>query len=95
MHAADLGFRQALEQPVLAVFVHQEADRAAVHAVDRDAIVHEPVQCLQHQAVAAKRDDGVRAALLDGPIAGRKALKRVLRLRHVTRHERDVVEFIF
>ena len=46
-------------QVVLAVVVHQEADRAAVHAVDRHAVVHEAVQRLQHVPVAAERDDGV------------------------------------
>src|SRR5262245_41268659 len=41
------------------VFVHQEPDGAAVHAVDRLARGHEPVQRLQHEAIAAERDDDV------------------------------------
>ena len=44
---------------VLVVFVHEEADGAAMHAVDRLAGVHELVQGLQHEAVAAERDDDV------------------------------------
>ena len=38
---ADLGGGEPLQQVVLAVLVHQEADRAAVHAVDRLAVVHD------------------------------------------------------
>src|ERR1700682_3175155 len=44
---------------VVAVLVHQETDGAAMHAVDRLARGHEPVQGLQHEAVAAERDDDV------------------------------------
>ena len=44
---------------VLAVFVHQEADRAQIHAVDRLSRAEEGVQRLQHEAVAAQRDDDV------------------------------------
>jgi hypothetical protein len=42
-------------QVVRVVFVHQEADGAAMHAVDRHARTHVPVQRLQHQSVAAER----------------------------------------
>ena len=48
-----------LDQVVGGIVVHQEADRAAVHAVDRLAGLHEVMQGLQHQAVAAERDDDV------------------------------------
>jgi hypothetical protein len=47
----------AFAQAVLGIFVHQEADRAAVHAVDALAGVHGVAQRLQHEPVAAKRDD--------------------------------------
>jgi periplasmic divalent cation tolerance protein len=40
-------------------FVHQKANGAAMHAVDRLARIHEPLQGRQHKAVAAKRDDDV------------------------------------
>ena len=46
-------------RPCFGIFVHQEADRAAVHAVDRLRRLHRHVQGLQHQAVAAERDDDV------------------------------------
>ncbi len=53
------GGSEALLETILAIFVHQEADRAAVHAVDRFAGLHELVQGREHEAVAAKRDDHV------------------------------------
>ena len=55
----DVRVCKSLGQPLLDELVHQEADRAAVHAVDRLAGVHELMQGLQHQAVAAERDDDV------------------------------------
>ena len=48
---------QALLQPVLAVVVHQEADAAAIHPVDRDVAAEPAVLRLQHAAIAAERDD--------------------------------------
>ncbi len=50
---------EPLAQPPVVVVVHQEADGAAMHAVDRLAGVHQPVQGPQHQAVAAERDHHV------------------------------------
>ena len=47
--------------------VHQEADRAELHAVDRQAARDVPVQRAQHEAVAAERDDDRR--LLDRRVA--------------------------
>ena len=57
----DVGLRlgKPFGQVVGLVLVHEETDRSPVHSVDRDIPPHEPVQRLQHQAVAAKRDDGV------------------------------------
>jgi hypothetical protein len=72
----DLGFMRRLEpraQIVRRVFVHQEADGAAMHAVDRLSRVHVLVQRLQHQAVAAERDHdigllGVAIAIVPGEL---------------------------
>ena len=50
---------EPLAQLFGAVLVHQEADGAAVHAIDRLAGAHEAAQRLQHQPVAAERDDDV------------------------------------
>ena len=60
MNGIDLGAGEPFSagRPHMIV-VGQEADRAAVHSIDRDAVVHVLVQGLQHQPVAAQRDDGV------------------------------------
>ena len=47
---------------IFAVIVHQKADRAPVHAIDRRAILEHGMQGLQHQAVAAERHDDVGVA---------------------------------
>ena len=74
-------------QPVERKFVHQEADGAAMHAVDRLAGIHELVQGLQHQPVAAERHDhvgglrfGIAVALLQ-PLIGLARLRRRCRRR--------------
>ena len=56
----------------LGIFVHQEADRAAVHAVDRLGRAHGAMQGLQHQTVAAERDDDVGLARADSRRSGRQ-----------------------
>ena len=63
MDHGPLGGGDALQQAVLGVVVHQEADRAAVHAVDRLARCQVAVQRLQHEAVAAQGDDDVGLGL--------------------------------
>ena len=70
MDDRDLRRREALAQAFELVFVHQEADGAAMHPVDRFVGVHEGVQGLQHQPVAAERDDDV------GPFGGDVAVAR-------------------
>ena len=52
-----LGARQAAGQVILAVVIHQKADRAAVHAVDRHVEGYHLVDGFQHEPVAAERDD--------------------------------------
>ena len=59
MDDGDMRGRQSLGQALLDEFIHQEADGAAMHAVDRLAGIHELVQGLQHQPVAAERDNNV------------------------------------
>jgi len=49
--------REPCREPRGLVGVHQEPHAAAVDAVDRHAPVQEPVQRLQHEAVAAQRHD--------------------------------------
>ena len=68
--------REALQQLVRAVVVHEEADRAAVHAVDGLARVHRVAQRLQHQPVAAERHDDVRLAERRVAVAGAQQRRR-------------------
>jgi hypothetical protein len=79
-----LGGVDPLQQVVLAVLVHQEADRAAVHAVDRRLALQGVVQGLQHEAVAAQGHDHLGAVFADVAVAGLQALHRLLRLGAVT-----------
>ena len=44
-------------QIVYLIVIHQETDRAELHAIDRQAARDVPVQRAQHEAVAAERDD--------------------------------------
>ena len=69
------------------ILVHQEADGAAVHAVDRDAGAHVAVQGLQHQAVAAERDDDVGVFRRMVAVHGHELRKRLLGLRTGAGHE--------
>ena len=72
-----------LAQSVLAKIVHQKADGAAVHPVDPLAGVHEAVERLQHEPVAAQRHD--RLGFLDRllPIKGRQYRRGFARFRRV------------
>jgi hypothetical protein len=78
-------------QFVFAVVVHQEADRTAVHAVDPLSGVHEAVQRLQHETVAAERDDGL--GLLDRLLAveRREQAADFARFRRIRRQKGDGV----
>src|SRR6516225_10030464 len=60
MDDSDLRSREPLMQVAFVVFVHEKTDRAAMHAVDRLAGIHEPLQGRQHEAVAAERDHHIR-----------------------------------
>ena len=75
-----MGLRQAFRQVVRGILVHEEADGAAVHAVDRLARLHEPVQGLQHEPVAAQRHDDIGVLGGDVAIAGGQPFERLLRL---------------
>jgi hypothetical protein len=61
-HREGLGAAQPLDQAVEPPFVHQEADRAAVHAEHRaDAAAGEHlVEGVEEKAVAAEGDDQLR-----------------------------------
>ncbi len=57
MHNGGLRGGEPVRQTVLPKFVHQEADRAQIHAVDRLLRAEKLVQRLQHKPVAAQRDN--------------------------------------
>ena len=84
--------REPLGQRVFGVFVHQETDRAAMHAVDRLAGIHEPLQGRQHEAVAAERNDDIRGLRAGVAIPAGQPLARPLRLGHVAGDEGDALE---
>ena len=92
MNGVDLGCGEPLDEIVLAVLVHEEADRAAVHAVDRDLRAHIAMQSLQHQAVTAERDNGVGRLRRDIAIAGGKTRFGLVRLRGLARREGDAAK---
>ena len=81
-------------QVALAPLVHQEADRAVIDAEDRQALVHEAMQRLKHQAVAAKRDDHVGLGLGSIAVTLREAVAGVIGLRCSRRQERDLLEAV-
>ena len=41
------------------IFVHQKANRAAVHPINGLFCGHEAMQCLQHQSIAAQRHNNL------------------------------------
>src|SRR5438034_5494684 len=80
MDHCHLSLGEALRQMIRVKLVHQESDCAAMHAVDRLARAHEPVQGLQHEPVAAERDDDVGTLGGDVAVAGSEPLERLTRL---------------
>ena len=77
-------------QVAFAILVHEKTDRAAMHAVDRLAAIHEPLQGREHQPVAAQRDDDVRRLRPRVAVALDQATPRPLRRGHVAGDEGDV-----
>src|SRR6185437_12809105 len=75
---------------LLAELVHQEPDRAQVHAVDRLFLAEEPVQGLQHEAVAAQCHDDVAFLRARFGIALAQKLERGLCVRSVGGDEMDL-----
>ena len=92
MDDADMGGRKPFGEAVLGKLVHQEADRAAVHAIDRLAGIHEPLQGRQHEAVAAERDDDVGGLRPGVAVAANEPAAGLLRRRHVAGDEGDALE---
>jgi hypothetical protein len=91
MDHALLGCGQALRKGVFAVFIHHEADRAAVHSIDRLAGLHEFVQGLEHQAIAAERHDNVGVSRGRIAITARQCVACCIGFRYGAGDERDAI----
>ena len=61
--------RQPFQQTIPPVRVHQKADAAAMHAKNRYPVREEAMQRLEHEAVAAERNDDFGAVRGDARIA--------------------------
>ncbi len=81
------GRSDPLDQAVFLEVVHQEADRAEVHAVDRTVQSQGPVQGIQHEAVAAQGDDDVGVGEVRLAVAGLQASERLLGVGPIARDE--------
>src|SRR5580704_14855362 len=92
MDDADMGGVEPRGEAVLGELVHQETDRAAVHAIDRLAGIHEPLQGRQHKTVAAERDDDVGGLGPGVAVAANEPAAGLLRRRHVAGDEGDTLE---
>ena len=72
-----LGARQAARQVVLAVGVHQKADRPAIHPVNRDVQRQHLMDRLQHEPVAAQRHDNSGLGQRTLTVAGDHPIARI------------------
>ncbi len=77
----------ALGQVFFAELVHQEADRAAVHAVDQLAGAHRLAQRLQQETVAAERHHHVGLGDRRLPVERDKLRRGGARIVGIRRHE--------
>ena len=80
---------QALGEGVLGILVHQEADGAAVHAVDALARAHGLAQRLQQEAVAAEGHDDVGIPGGNLAVAPAQPFGRIVGLGCARRCERE------
>src|SRR5208282_2793039 len=78
MQPEALRLGDALRQVVLAVFVHQETDRTALHAEDRPAERHVAVKRFEHESVTAEGDDDIRRLDRYSGVAGGEVLQGFL-----------------
>jgi hypothetical protein len=83
MQLGAFGGAQALFKILLVIFVHQESDRTEIHSVNRLAQIAEGVKRLQHEAVAAERDDDIGLVAARVGIALSKRLQCVLCLSYI------------
>jgi hypothetical protein len=91
MNHGNMSGVEPLREFLLGKFVHQEAYRAAVHAVDRLVRIHEPLQRTEHETVAAERHNYVGTFRRHVAIAANEAPARTLRRRCVAGDKGDVL----
>ena len=87
-----LGSFQPLHELHLVVVVEEEANRAPVHAVDRNAAIEVTVHGLQHHPVAAERHDDIGLCRRRVAVALGERPKRLLRLFGLAGNEGDFGE---
>ena len=80
---------QPLPQSILGIFIHEEANRPAVHAIDRLRGVHCPVESLEHETIPAKRDDDIRVLGRAVSVESDEPLESLVRLCRARREECD------
>ena len=88
MDHGDAGLGETLRQVIRMILVHEKSNSAAVHAVDRLARRHEPVQGLQHEPVAAECDDHVGGVGLRVAVSRSEPFERLTRLSNRAGDER-------
>ena len=86
-----LGHLKPFGQILLTVFVHQETDGAAVHAIDRHIQMFGRVKGLKHETVATQRDDHIGLLHRGIAIAPDHPLKGGLRDLGLARGEADLL----
>ena len=92
MNHGDLGGSETFRETLFGKLVHQKADGAAMHAVDRLARIHEPLQGRQHEAVATERDDDIGRLRPRVAVAARQPAPRELRRGRVAGDEGDAAK---
>ena len=83
------GPRQPLDQAFFLEIVHQEADRAPVHAEHRGSQIHDRVKGLQHEAVTAQRHNNVGVDAINRAVSGNQSFTRRLGLGSIRGDEGD------
>src|SRR5258706_580714 len=91
MNPRRLGRLYVFDQVVAVEFVHQESDRAEIHAVDRYVPAQERVQRLQHVAVSAERNDDGCLVRTDVIITAAQAVQSGLRFGRFGSDEMELV----
>ena len=77
-HGCPLCPINSLDQAFLIIFIHQEADGAAVHAIDWLVVLKPASHRVEHGSIATERHNDVGFVFIILPIFLGQALKRFL-----------------